>query len=93
MGVFCVPKPLVGGFGCDELVLYGIRELAEQHSRPMRAEPRHSSTNESGEHWIRTTIVKHSKSSNNLCDAKKETGQDYESQDVTHSHQIVQTSV
>ena len=27
MGVFCVPKPLVGGFGCDELVLYGIREL------------------------------------------------------------------
>ena len=28
MGVFCVPKPLVGGFGCDELVLYGIRELA-----------------------------------------------------------------
>ena len=28
MGVFCVPKPLVGGFGCDEVVLYGIRELA-----------------------------------------------------------------
>ena len=24
----CVPKTLVGGFGCDELVLYGIRELA-----------------------------------------------------------------
>ena len=23
-------EPLVGGFGCDELVLYGIRELAEQ---------------------------------------------------------------
>ena len=23
-----VPKPLVGGFGCNELVLYGIRELA-----------------------------------------------------------------
>ena len=22
--------PLVGGFGCDELVLYGIRVLAEQ---------------------------------------------------------------
>ena len=21
-------KPIVGGFGCDELVLYGIRELA-----------------------------------------------------------------
>ena len=28
LGVFCAPKPLVGGFGCDELVLYGIRELA-----------------------------------------------------------------
>ena len=27
MGYF-VPKPLVGGFGCLELVLYGIRELA-----------------------------------------------------------------
>ena len=26
----CVPKPLVGGFGCDELVLYGIRVLVEQ---------------------------------------------------------------
>ena len=25
MEVFCVPKPLVGGFGCDELVLYGIK--------------------------------------------------------------------
>ena len=25
LGVFCVPKPLVGGFGCDELVLYGKR--------------------------------------------------------------------
>ena len=23
-----VPKPLVGGFGCLKLVLYGIRELA-----------------------------------------------------------------
>ena len=23
-----VPKPIVGGFGWDELVLYGIRELA-----------------------------------------------------------------
>ena len=23
-------KPLVGGFGCNELVLYGIRVLAEQ---------------------------------------------------------------
>ena len=30
MGVFCVPKPLVGGFGCDELVLYGKRVLAQQ---------------------------------------------------------------
>ena len=26
MGVFCVPKSLVGGFGCDELVLYGIKD-------------------------------------------------------------------
>ena len=26
MGRPCVPKPLVGGFGCDELVLYGIIE-------------------------------------------------------------------
>ena len=26
-----VPKPLVGGFGCLELVLYGIRELAKHH--------------------------------------------------------------
>ena len=24
-------KPLVGGFGCLELVLYGIRELAQHH--------------------------------------------------------------
>jgi len=31
MAILCVPKPLVGGFGCDKLVLYGIRELAEQH--------------------------------------------------------------
>ena len=29
-GIF-VPKLLVGGFGCLELVLYGIRELAWQH--------------------------------------------------------------
>ena len=35
MGVFCVPKPLVGGFGCDELVLYGIRELAQQFLGPL----------------------------------------------------------
>ena len=30
-----VPKPLVGGFGCLELVLYGIRELAYQHYEPL----------------------------------------------------------
>ena len=30
MLVFCVPKPLVASFGCDELVLYGIRLLAKQ---------------------------------------------------------------
>ena len=30
-GVFCVQKPLVGDFRYDELVLYGIRELAYQH--------------------------------------------------------------
>ena len=30
-----VPKPLVGGFGCLELVLYGIRELAQQHYEPL----------------------------------------------------------
>ena len=35
LGVFCVPKPQVGGFGCDELVLYGIRELAEQFLGPL----------------------------------------------------------
>ena len=29
-GPICVPNPLVGGFGCDELVLYGIRELAQE---------------------------------------------------------------
>ena len=27
--------PLVGGFGCLELVLYGIRELAWQHYEPL----------------------------------------------------------
>ena len=27
--------PLVGGFGCLELVLYGIRELAQQHYEPL----------------------------------------------------------
>ena len=30
MGVFCVIKPLVVSFDCDELLLYGIRELADQ---------------------------------------------------------------
>ena len=30
-----VPKPLVGGFGCLELVLYGIGELALQHYDPL----------------------------------------------------------
>ena len=30
-----VPKPLVGGFGCLELALYGIRELAKQHYEPL----------------------------------------------------------
>ena len=29
-GVFYDPKPLVGGFGCDKLVLYGIRLLAKK---------------------------------------------------------------
>ena len=28
-------KPLLGGFGCLELVLYGIRELASQHYEPL----------------------------------------------------------
>ena len=30
MGEFCVPKPLVGVFGCDKLVLYGIKLLVKQ---------------------------------------------------------------
>ena len=30
-----VPKPLVGGFGWLELVLYGIRELAQEHYEPL----------------------------------------------------------
>ena len=41
-----------GGFGCLDLVLYGIRGLTEQHfepSRPMRAKPHGTWTNESGE--------------------------------------------
>ena len=35
--IFCVPKPLLGGFGIwmPELVLYGIIELAEQHYDPL----------------------------------------------------------
>ena len=36
-----------GGFGCLELCLYGIRELAPW-SKPIRAKPRWTSTNESG---------------------------------------------
>ena len=32
--VFCVPKPLVGGFGCDKLVFYGIRKALR--SKPDR---------------------------------------------------------
>jgi len=48
---------LVRGFGCDELVLYGIRDTGVAtlwSSRPMRAEPRWTSTNESGPHcfWL-----------------------------------------
>ena len=53
------PKPLVGGFGCLELVLYGIRVLAEQHyepSRPMRAKYRWTPTNESEEHFYQCRI-------------------------------------
>ena len=41
-------------YGCNELVFYGIRLLAPEKlgsSRPMRAEHRWSSTNESGELW------------------------------------------
>ena len=49
-------KPIVVRFGCDELVLYGIRLLAQAtlwSSRPMIAERRWSSTNESGPVWMR----------------------------------------
>ena len=55
----CVPKPLIGGFECDELVLYGIRVLAQAtlwSSRPMRVEFRWTSTNESGGHWAELYI-------------------------------------
>ena len=34
-----------------ELVLYGIRELAQHYSRPMRAKHRQSSTYKSGPDW------------------------------------------
>ena len=38
--------PLVGGLGCLELVLYGVKELVKQHHDPNQSE--HSiSTNES----------------------------------------------
>ena len=30
MEVFCYPKPLVEGFRCEELVLFGLRLLAQQ---------------------------------------------------------------
>ena len=46
-------KPLVGGFGCDELVLYGIRDIGVAtlwSPGPMRAMPCWISTNESGPH-------------------------------------------
>ena len=42
----------LGCISCPSPVLYGMRELAEQDYDPldeMRAEPRHSSTNDSGE--------------------------------------------
>ena len=45
--------PLVGGFGCLELVLYGIRELAEQHYVHSKI---WSSTNESGEDYMSSGI-------------------------------------
>ena len=41
--------PLVGGCRCLELVLYGIRVLAEQHCEPMMAKHRQSSSNKSEE--------------------------------------------
>ena len=40
------------GLWMPELVLYGIRELAEQHYEPLESRASTSSTNESGEHWI-----------------------------------------
>ena len=46
-------KPLVGGFGCDELILYGIRDTGVAtlwSPGPMRAMPCWISTNESGPH-------------------------------------------
>ena len=52
----------VGGFGCDELVLYGIRDTGGAtlwSSLPMRAEPRWASTNESGPHcsWLPVVLL------------------------------------
>ena len=50
LGVFCVLKPQVGGFVSNELVLYSIRELAEQflgsrkarHEAPFRKRAAHA---------------------------------------------------
>ena len=47
MEVFCIPKPQVGGFGCDELVLYGIRDTGGATL----------STNESGPHCKQTVYI------------------------------------
>ena len=50
IGVFCVPKPLVGGFGCDELVLYVQRragvETLRKYFNTLKL-----STNESAPLW------------------------------------------
>ena len=62
-------KPLVWGFGCDDLVLYGIILLAYATlwtSRPMRAELRWSSTNESGEHWVQVVLGLYHGNGNNI---------------------------
>ena len=47
LGVFGVSKPLVGGFGCDELVLYGIRDTGVATL----------STNEGGPHCLVAVAV------------------------------------
>ena len=44
------------GLWMPELVLYGVRELALNSSRPMRVMHRGSSTNESGEHCLNSGI-------------------------------------